>query len=128
IGLMPFTIIFGLLLKVPLLICISMPLFVAMIKIIVIGIFSIPDFKKNKVVKNENLPTKKVWILLAVLAILGFGLPYLGIVINLIIYIVLFLISVILGLISLKEIITFKDYKKIYKVLLTNENVYAVQN
>ena len=128
IGLMPFTIIFGLLLKVPLLICISMPLFVAMIKIIVIGIFSIPDFKKNKVVKNENLPTKKVWILLAVLAILGFGLPYLGIVINLIIYIVLFLISVILGIISLKEIITFKDYKKIYKVLLTNENVYAVQN
>ena len=55
IGLMPFTIIFGLILNVPLLICILMPLFVALVKIIVIGMFSIPDFKKNKVVNNENL-------------------------------------------------------------------------
>ena len=128
IGLMPFTIIFGLILNVPLLICILMPLFVALVKIIVIGMFSIPDFKKNKVVNNENLPTKKVWILLAVLALLDFGLPYLGIVINQIIYLVLFSVSVIFGIIALREIITFKDYKKIYKVLLTNENVYAVQN
>lgn len=128
VGLMPFTIIFGLMLKVPLLICISMPLFVALIKIIVIGLFSIRDFKKNKVVNNENLPTKKVWILLATLLLLGFGLPYLGIVINQIIYIVLFLVSVIFGIIALREIIMFKDYKKIYKVLLTEENVYAVQN
>ncbi len=127
IGLMPFTIIIGLMLKVPLLICLSMPFFVALLKIIVIGIFSIPDFKKNKVVKNENLPTTKIWLLLTFLLILGFGFPYLGIVINEIIYIILFFISVILGLISLKEIITFKDYKKIYKVLLTEENVYAVQ-
>lgn len=128
IGLMPFTIIFGMMLKVPLLICISMPLFVALIKIIVIGIFSIPNFKKNKVVNNENLPTKKVWTLLATLLLLGFGLPYLGIVISRIIYIISFSISFILGIIALREIITFKDYKKIYKVLLTNENVYAVQN
>ncbi len=128
IGLMPFTIIFGLKLNVPLLICISMPLFVPMIKIIVIGIFSIPDFKKKRVVKNENLPTKKVWILLASLLMLGFGLPYLNIVINQIIYIVMFLISVIFGIVALREIISFKEYKKIYKVLLTNENVYAVQN
>ena len=128
IGLMPFTIIFGLMLNVPLLICISMPFFVAMIKIIVIGIFSISDFKKNRVVKNENLPTKKVWILLASLLLLGFGLPYLGVVINQIIYIILFLISIVFAIIALKEIITFKDYKKMYKLLLTNENVYAVQN
>ena len=128
IGLMPFTIIFGLNLKVPLLICISMPLFVAMIKIIVIGIFSIPNFKKNRVVKNENLPTKKVWILLGTLLILGFVLPYFGVVINKIIYVTLFIISTIFSILALKEIITFKDYKKIYKVLLTNENVYAVQN
>ena len=128
IGLMPFTIIFGLNLKVPLLICISMPLFVAMIKIIVIGIFSIPNFKKNRVVKNENLPTKKVWILLGTLLILGFVLPYFGVVINKIIYVTLFIISTIFAILALKEIITFKDYKKIYKVLLTNENVYAVQN
>ena len=126
IGLMPFTIIFGLILNVPLLICISMPLFVALVKIIVIGMFSIPDFKKNKVVNNENLPTKKVWILLAALVLLGFGLPYLGIVINQIVYIILFSVSIIFGIIALREIITFKDYKKIYKVLLTNENVYAV--
>lgn len=128
IGLMPFTIIFGLILNVPLLICISMPLFVALIKIIIIGIFSIPDFKKNKVVNSENLPTKKVWLLFAALVFLGFGLPYLGVVISQIIYIILFSVSIIFGIIALREIITFKDYKKIYKVLLTNENVYAVQN
>lgn len=128
IGLMPFTIIFGSILKVPLLICISMPLFVAFVKMIVIGIFSIPNFKKNRVVKNENLPTKKVWLLLAFLVILGFGVPYLGIVINQVIYMIVFIISMILGIIALREIITFKEYKKIYKVLLTNENVYAAQN
>ena len=127
VGLMPFTIIFGMELKVPLPICISMPFFIAMIKIIVIGLFSIRDFKKNKVVNNENLPTKKIWILLATLTILGFGIPYLGIVINKIIYVILFLISIIFGIIALREIIMFKDYKKIYKELLTEENVYATQ-
>ena len=40
----------------------------------------------------------------------------------------MFSVSIIFGIIALREIITFKDYKKIYKVLLTNENVYAVQN
>ena len=128
IGLMPFTIIFGLLLKVPLLICMSMPFFVALIKIIVIGIFSIPDFKKNNIVNNENLPTMRIWILLGALTLAGFGLPYVGIVINQVIYFFLFIISFILGILALKEIVTFKDYKKIYKILLTNENVYAVQN
>ena len=127
VGFMPFTIVFGFMSKVPLGICILMPLFVVMVKVI-FSAYVLIDFKKTKIVKNENVLNKLTWIVIGILLILAYGLPYIGIVINPTIFIVCFIISSVLGTISMNVIYSFDKYKQMYKQILTIENVYAVQN
>lgn len=127
IGFIPFTVIFGLMLQVPLWICIIMPIFVVMVKLIVI-FYDIRKYKIKGIVSNENLPTKALWIFVGLLVSLAYGLPYLGIIINEIVFIIFFIVSLVLGIISVFEIVKFKDYKKLYKSLLTTDNVYIVEN
>lgn len=126
IGFMPFTIIFGLMTQVPLWICIIIPIFVVMVKMIVIS-YDIRKYKIKGIASNENLPTKALWIFIALLVAIAYGLPYIGITINQTIFIILFIITLILGIISIFEIVKFKDYKKLYKLLLTTDNVYVVE-
>lgn len=127
IGMLPFTIIFGMMQKVPLWICMILPIFVVMVKMIV-SAYNLCDFEKKQIAQNENLPTKILWGSIAILILMSYGLPYLGVVINQTIFIGIFVISIILGIISLNKIMNFKQYKKMYKQILTQENVYAVQN
>ncbi len=127
IGFLPFTIIFGKMAQVPLWMCIILPVFVVMVKMAVSG-YSLYDFEKNKIAKNENLPTKILWIVLALLLAISYGLPYLGFTINKTIFVIFFAISVVFGVLSFNKINKFKDYKKIYKQILTKENMYAAQN
>lgn len=127
IGFMPFTIIFGLLSKIPLYICIIMPIFVVMIKMI-FSAYVLIDYKKTKIAKNENKLEKFTWIVIFLLLLLAYGLPYIGIVINQTIFLICFIISLILGILSIKIINSFDKYKQIYKQILTNENVYATEN
>ena len=127
IGFMPFTIIFGLMLKVPLWLCIIMPIFVVMVKI-TFSAYVITDFKKTKIAKNENLLNKLTWLVIGILLLCAYGMPYFKTVINPFIFTICFIISVITGLLSIKVINSFDKYKQMYKQILTNENVYAVEN
>lgn len=127
IGFMPFTIICGLMAKVPLWICILLPIFVVMIKVIVIT-YILHDFEKTKIARNENLPTKVLWGTVFILTVISYVLPYFGIVINQTIFAVVFSISVILGVAAFYKVIGFTQYKEMYKQLLTNDNVYVVRN
>ncbi len=127
VGFLPFTIIFGTLAQIPLWICILLPFFVVMIKMTVIGNM-IRKYKQKGVVNNENLPTKVSWIILILLLVIAYGFPYVGIVLPVNIFLFLCMISFLLGTISFMQIYHFKDYKKMYKLLLTPENVYALQN
>lgn len=127
IGFMPFTIIFGLLSKVPLWLCLIMPIFVVMVKIS-FSAYVLKEYKKTKIVKNENTLSKLTWLLIGALLLCAYGLPYIGITINQIIFTICFIISIITGLLSLKVINSFDKYKQVYNGLLTNENVYAVEN
>ena len=127
IGFMPFTLIFGLMLNVPLWICLILPILVIMVKMIV-NAFCLYNFEKRKKVTNENLPTKVVWAANAIFLAIAYGLPFLGIVINQTIFIVMFSIILILGIGSIIKINKFTKYKAMYKQILTNQNVYAVQN
>ena len=54
--------------------------------------------------------------------------PFFGIVINFNIFTILLTLSFIIGIVSLIQIYSFKDYKKLYKLILTTENVYAFKN
>ena len=123
VGFLPFTILFGMIAGVPLWIQIALPFFVLAIKLIVMN-YSIYDFKKTNKASNENIPTKFVWGFVAVCLVLSYGLPAMNIVITQGIFLYVFIISIILGIYSLIKIHNFKDYRKMYKQVLTESNVY----
>lgn len=127
IGFLPFTIILGIMANVPLWLCILLPLFVVTVKMIVIN-YRLHDFQKTKIAKNENSPPKIVWIMIIILIGISYGTPFLNITINQTIFITLFVISLIGGIYSLIKINSFTEYKKIYKQILTQENVYIIDN
>lgn len=127
VGFMPFTIIYGLIYQVPLWICIIMPIFVVMVKTIVIR-QDIRHFEKIGKVSNEKLPAEVLLILVVGLLAISYGLPFIGITINQNIFIDVFSITFILGIASLIKIIKFQGYQKMYKKLLTIDNVYAIEN
>ena len=123
IGFLPFTILFGLLAGVPSWIQIALPFFVVAIKLIVMN-YCIYDFKKTNKASNENLPTKFVWGFVAVCLLIAYGGPAINILINPNIFLYTFIISIIFGIYSLVKIHNFKDYRKMYKQILTESNVY----
>lgn len=126
IGFTPFTLLFGSLANLPIWISLILPVFVVMIKVIVSN-YILNDFIKTKKVKNENLPTKFVWSAIVILLAISYGLPVLGIVINQTIFFSIFVLSIILGIYSFIKINNFKDYTKMYKQILTNNNMYWLQ-
>ena len=123
IGFLPFTILSGLLAGVPSWIQIALPFFVVAIKLIVMN-YCIYDFKKTNKASNENLPTKFVWGFVAVCLLIAYGGPAINILINPTIFLYIFIISIILGIYSFVKIHNFKDYRKMYKQILTESNVY----
>ena len=126
VGFLPFTIIFGKMCNVNLIICIFLPLFVSMVKMNV-NYYCIYKFKKNKKTTNENLPTKVVWGAIALCLLLAYGLPYLNIVISNVIFYIIFGVSILTGVYSTIKIHKFNDYKRMYKQILTPDNVYMVE-
>ena len=123
IGFLPFTIIFGMITGIPLWVQILLPFFVLSVKLIIMN-YTIYKFKKTKKAMNENLPTKFVWTFVAICLLLAYGLPLVGITLNSTIFLFVFIISIILGIYSLVKIHNFKDYRKMYKQVLTESNVY----
>ncbi len=123
VGFLPFTMLFGMIAGVPLWVTIALPFFVLAIKLIVMN-YCIYDFKKTHKASNENLPTKFVWGFILVCLLLAYGLPAINITINQTIFLFVFIIAIILGMISLVKIHNFKDYRKMYKQILTQPNVY----
>ena len=127
IGFLPFTLIFGMYYGLSPITCVLMPFFVMFIKTIY-NTYILYDFSKKKKIKNENVPTKMIWTLIAIFVILAYGLPFLNIAITEGIFYIISAVTLIFGIIAFWYVSGFGDYKKAYKSLLTQENVYAVQN
>lgn len=127
IGFLPLICLFGLQLKVPIYICLMLSVFVVIIKIIVSG-YVLYDFEKSHIARNENLPTRILWASIAILLLLAYGFPFLGYSLSEESFIIVFVVSFILCLLSLIKINRFKEYKKMYKQILTHENIYMIQN
>ena len=127
IGFLPFTILFGMIASVPLWVQILLPFFVVAVKLIVMN-YTIYKFKKTKKSANENLPTKFVWGFVGICLLLAYGLPFIGITINSSIFLCVSIITILFGIYSLVKIHHFKDYRKMYKQVLTKTNVYMQEN
>ena len=96
-----------------------------MLKFIAINFYFYRMKKSGKVI-NENKPES--WLLYSLLIIiflgLAYGLPYLNIIIPKFILWIFASIIFILGLISIKSIITYPNYAKLYKKLLNKDNLF----
>ena len=123
VGFLPFTILFGWVAGVPLWAQILLPLFVVAVKLTVMN-YMIYKYKKTKKIANENLPTKFVWSFVGICLLLAYGLPFIGISINSTIFLFISIIAILFGIYSLVKIHNFKDYRKMYKQILTKSNVY----
>ena len=119
IGFLPFTCFYGMSVGLPLWITILCPIFVMMVKTF-INSLSLIDFKCTKKVNNENLPTSVVWILLLVLLVCAYALPYISIVMPTWMFLIFFGLSLGLGIFGFYQIFHFPYYRFLYKQLLTN--------
>lgn len=119
IGFLPFTCFYGMSVGLPLWLTILCPIFVMMVKTF-INSLSLMDFKRTKDAKNENLPTSVVWILLLVLLVCAYALPYISIVIPTWLFLIFFVLSLGLGIFGFYQIFHFPYYRFLYKQLLTN--------
>lgn len=124
IGFLPFTILFGMIVGVPLWIQIAIPFFVLAIKLMVMN-YSIYKFKKTNKASNENLLNKFSWGFVGICLLLAYGLPAINMIMNQTIFLYVFIIAIILGIVSLVKIHNFKDYRRMYKQILTENNVYV---
>ena len=117
----PSIIFFGLIYRVNIWILLLLPIFVVLVKFIGNMFFlKIYDIKQKVVTENN------FWLVGTVTVIglsLAYLLPYLGLNINYIGFISIFILSLILGIISLKYILKNNNYNKIYKSMLTVNNV-----
>ena len=100
VGFLPFTILFGMIAGVPLWIQIAIPFFVLAIKLIVMN-YSIYKFKKTNKASNENLLNKFSWRFIGICLLLAYGLPAINITINQTIFLYIFILAIILGIVSL---------------------------
>jgi len=117
----PSIIFFGLIFEVNIWILFLLPLFVVLIKLIGNMLFLKIYEKKRKVVTENN------FLLVGIVSIIGLSfaylLPYLGFSINYIGFIYIFILSCVTGIISLRYILKNNNYGKIYKKMLTLNNV-----
>lgn len=82
--------------------------------------------KKSGKVINENKPES--WLLYCLLIILflglAYGLPYFDLIMPEYVFWIFASIIFILGIISIKKVITYPNYAKLYKKLLNKDNIF----
>ena len=114
-----FGLIFGSLSGLQLWQCLMIPLFVAGIKLSVIPIVFFKYMKKGQRADN-SLFGKLQFLIIFVFLTLAYGLPYLSIVIPSYATIIVMSIFIIIGLFSIKKILSFGFYREVYREILTD--------
>lgn len=127
VGFMPFTILFGTIAGINIGICLIMPFYVASAKVI-FGAYSLRKYEKTGITINENKPIKFICVLVAIGLILAYGLPFLGITISPLVFMGIVLITIIIGLFSIKYIKNFNKYREMYKQILTSNDINTQVN
>lgn len=126
VGFLPFTIIAGNLAGVPLGVSLLCPVFIAAAKLIYAA-FQLKRYEKTGDPTNENALKKAGWIGVGVLFAAAYGLPAISIVLPLWLAVAMGLAFILLGLCSLRVIVTFKDYRPMYQLILA-QNAQVLEN
>lgn len=127
IGLIPFTIIFGLSFNVPLVICLLIPIYVTCVKNI-FNALSLSSYNNKKTIKNENKFAPLSLILILILLTAGYIPPFYNIGVNNLLFYIIFSISLILGILSFVYIIKFSNYSKMCKDIIKKDEIMPNNN
>ena len=123
LGFLPFTLLFSFLVGVPLWLSIILPLLVCAAKVNMAAI-NLRKYRQERKVINENNPPKSYWLLVLVLLLCAYGLPFLKITITETIFLVLLIIILGVSILAWWQIWNFSYFRKIYKELLANNSIY----
>ena len=118
IGFIPAVLLFGMLLSVPLWLCMLIPVFIAAMKAAVAAAYLLIYEKSGKTF-NENGPSAVIWIIVLLLFGAGCVLPAIGFIIPRPVLLTAAAAAVALGILSCMKIIRFGSYREMYRRILT---------
>lgn len=124
IGFLPFMILVGSMLDLPLWLSIILPFSIAGLKLF-IAATSLWDYEKRGLAYNENKLGKFLWAFVALMIILSGGLPAVNIAVPQIVSTVLFIAFVPLGIIGAVKVIRFDEYKAVFRDLFAQTQPFA---
>ncbi|WP_418462808.1 hypothetical protein [Frisingicoccus sp.] len=119
IGFLPFTMIFGQMAGLSTIMCLSLPFSIAGLKL-AIAASSLWDYEVRGFAYNENRLSKYLWAGAGLLLAGAYGLPLLGLMLPERVLTVLFILFIPAGLIGIRKIGSFNDYKEIHRELLAD--------
>lgn len=117
IGFLPFIILFGRDIEIPIWICILLPFAIVGMKLCFSGVILWMDEKKDRNY-NESKLNKYQWGAIGLLLIAAYGLPAVGVVLPNAISLLLFFMCIPLGGFGLWKVLTFQDYRAVNQELL----------
>ncbi len=123
LGFTVFGLLFGLLAGLEVWECLLIPLFVAGVKLIYAAA-ELTCYEKKRKVVSENSQNIPRLILAAVLLLIAYGLPALGIMIPETVSVGIMGATILAGVLSLRKIFTFTQYLTMYKEILFGAMVF----
>lgn len=98
--------------------CLLLPFAVAGMKLGVVA-YSLWNYERTEIAVSENQVGAKEWIIIALLLAAAYGLPFLGVVIPETVSVGLMVCGILAGLLSLRKVWRFQEYRDVYQQLLT---------
>ncbi len=124
IGFLPFMIMVGSVLDLPLWLSIILPFSIAGLKLF-IAATSLWDYEKRGLAYNENRLGKFLWAFVALMIIVACGLPAVNIAVPQIVSTALFIAFVPLEIIGAVKVIRFDEYKAVFRDLFAQTQPFA---
>ena len=124
IGFLPFMILVGSILDLPLWLDVILPFSIAGLKLFVAAT-SLWDYEKRGLAYNENRLGKFLWAFVALMIIVACGLPAVNIAVPQIVSTALFIAFVPLGIIGAVKVIRFDEYKAVFRDLFAQTQPFA---
>lgn len=111
-------IVFGLINKINIFVLLLMPIFISCLKINT-NALRLKMFKEKNILKDENTLKFYDYIILVILLVLTYSLPYFNILITELIFVILSLITIFIAIPATKYIIKYDNYYNLYNKLIS---------
>lgn len=118
VGFLPFTLLFGLSVGLPAVLCVLLPFSVAGCKLL-FAAYSLWDYEKRGNAYNENKLSKYLWLAASLLLGAAYGLPAVGFALPQAVSAAALVSFIPAGALCIRKIYTFQQYKEVYREILS---------